>query len=128
MRRLNFSALIPIFLLAATSAAHPFPDAKTKEAEQAGAVVYRDKGCTQCHGVDLAGTKKGPSLVDISKDKQWPPDKMTKQIMDGGVKMPPFREALTDDEIAQLVAYLRAKDRPVPPPASAPPPPAPPSN
>ena len=30
--------------------------------------------------------------------------------------MPPFRESLSDDEIAQLVAYLRAKNRPVPPP------------
>jgi len=35
--------------------------------------------------------------------------------------MPPFGDSLTDEQIAQLVAYLRAKNRPVPPPAPAPP-------
>jgi len=31
--------------------------------------------------------------------------------------MPPFSDSLTDPEIAQVVAYLRAKHRPAPPPA-----------
>ena len=118
---LKYPARVTIFLLFAATAGYPFSDPNTKSAEQAGAVLYRDKGCPQCHGADLAGTKKGPPLIDLAKDKQWPPDKLSKQIMDGGEKMPPFREALTDDEIAQLVAYLRAKDRPSPPPAAAPP-------
>jgi mono/diheme cytochrome c family protein len=38
--------------------------------------------------------------------------------------MPPFADALTDVQIAQIVAYLRAKHRPVPPPVAAPQPPA----
>jgi mono/diheme cytochrome c family protein len=41
--------------------------------------------------------------------------------MDGGPKMPPFGESLTDPEVAQLVAFLRAKDRPAPPAAANPP-------
>jgi mono/diheme cytochrome c family protein len=118
---LKYPARVAIFLLFAANAAYPFSDANTKSAEQAGAVLYRDKGCPQCHGVDLAGNKKGPPLAEIRIDKAWPPERLTKQILDGGEKMPPFREALTDDEIAQLVAYLRAKDRPAPPPAAAPP-------
>lgn len=75
------------------------------------------------------GTKKAPSLVDIRNDKAWPPDKMTEQILDGGDKMPPFRDSLSDDEIAQIVAFLRARHRPVAPPlpngAAPPPPPGP---
>ena len=91
--------------------------------EQAGAILFRDKGFAYCHGVGGIGGKKAPSLVDIRKNKLWTPPKITSQILDGGQKMPPFRDSLTDEEVAQLVAYLRAKDRPIPPPSTAPPPP-----
>lgn len=120
-----FSGPVSILLVFIAVAAYPFSDSNSKADEQAGAALYRDKGCAQCHGADLAGTKKGPPLADIRDDKAWPPEKITKQIMDGGKKMPPFADSLTDQEIAQLVAYLRAKDKPAPPPAS---PSSPPSN
>ena len=119
MRCLKYSVFLPLALLSAT-AAHPLPDSASKADEQAGAVLYRDKGCPQCHGADLKGNKKGPALADIQNDPSWPPEKITKQIADGGAKMPPFGESLTDPEVAQLVAYLRAKDRPAPPPANPP--------
>ncbi len=105
--------LIGLVLTASTRAASSNEEADAK----AGAILYRDKGCAFCHGEAGIGTKKGPSLVDIRNDKAWPPEKMSDQILNGGKKMPPFRDSLSDDEIAQLVAYLRAKDRPTPPPA-----------
>jgi mono/diheme cytochrome c family protein len=92
----------------------------TKTAEEAGAILFRDKGCTHCHGVDGIGTKKAPSLVDLRKNKQWTPAQIANQILNGGQKMPPFNDSVTDQEAAQLVAYLRAKHRPVPPPAPDP--------
>lgn len=104
---------IPIALVfAATSA---FAADHEQEAAKAGAALYRDKGCAFCHGPALEGTKKAPGLADIRDDKAWPPEKITDQILNGGKKMPPFRDSLSDEEIAQLVAYLRAKDRPAPP-------------
>ncbi len=93
-------------LFAATSAAD----------EKAGAVLFRDKGCEHCHGVAGVGTKKAPAVANIGKDKSWPADRITQQILNGGRKMPPFADSLTDPEIAQIVAYLRAKHKPVPPP------------
>ncbi len=108
------------------SAAAPARAGSTAADEKAGAVLFRDKGCTFCHGVGGVGTKKAPSLVDIRKNKLWPPQKMTAQILNGGQKMPPFEDSVTDHEVAQLVAYLRAKHRPVPPPAPEPAEPAPP--
>ena len=115
---------VPALLLAlAVLAATPtraFAGGKTKADEQAGAILFRDKGCAHCHGEGGIGTKKAPSLVDLRKNKLWPPAKITNQILNGGQKMPPFSDSLTDQEIAQLVAYLRAKNRPVPPPAPAP--------
>lgn len=87
--------------------------------EKAGAVLFRDKGCTYCHGVGGIGTKKAPALTDLYKDKAWTPEKLTSQILNGGQKMPPFRDSVTDDEVIQLIAYLRAKNKPVPSPATS---------
>ncbi len=89
------------------------------DAEKAGAVLFRDKGCTYCHGVGGVGTKKAPALTSLHKDKTWTPEKITNQILNGGQKMPPFRDSVTDEDVTNLIAYLRAKNRPVPPPADS---------
>ena len=89
--------------------------------EEAGAALFRTQDCVHCHGEALEGTKKGPALADLYLDPTWTPDRITTQILSGGQKMPAFGEALTDDRIAQLVAFLRAKQKPpLPPPAPQP--------
>ena len=85
----------------------------------AGAVLFRDKGCARCHGPHGEGTQKAPALVHIRDNKFWTPAKIKDQIMDGGAKMPPFSDAVTDTEIAQLIVLLRSKHWPVPPAAPA---------
>jgi mono/diheme cytochrome c family protein len=115
--RLNFLIILSALLLLAAPHAHALLGSETKTAAQAGAVLFRDKGCAFCHGVGGIGGKKAPSLIDLRENKLWTPAKITAQIYNGGVKMPPFRDAVTDEEAAQLVAYLRAKHRPIPPPA-----------
>jgi mono/diheme cytochrome c family protein len=103
--------------------ANPALASSRKADEQAGAVLFRDKGCAYCHGAGGTGGKKAPDLTRLRTDKLWTPANITNQILNGGQKMPPFSDSLTEAEIAQLVAYLRAKHRPIPPPAAAPPPP-----
>ena len=119
----SLPCLLAVILIALSAT---FLFASKKDDEKAGALLFRDKGCAYCHGVGGVGGKKAPSLVGLPKDKAWPTDKITNQILNGGQKMPPFRESLTDEEVTQLVAYLRAKSKPIPPatPAqdSAPPP------
>lgn len=105
-----------IVLLASPASA--FSSRKEDDAK-AGAVLFRDKGCTYCHGAGGIGTKKAPSLLDLPKDKIWTNEKITSQILNGGQKMPPFRDSVSDDEIIQLLAYLRAKIKPVPPPLTS---------
>lgn len=86
-----------------------------KQSERAGAVLYRDKGCTFCHGAAGEGTARGPSLANTRKTKNAA--QITSQIEKGSKNMPAFNQSVTQDEVAQLVAFLRAKHRPVPPPA-----------
>ena len=124
----SFTAGAALASLLVALPACAFAGQKNNAAEQAGAILFRGKGCAHCHGADLTGTQKGPSLAAIDKDKLWTPAKITNQILNGGQKMPPFADSVTDEEAAQLVAYLRAKHRPVPPPpAPGTPPPADPS-
>lgn len=106
-----------IGLVALLVNAAPLFAASKGDQEKSGAVLFRDKGCTYCHGAGGIGTKKAPSLIDLPKDKTWTPEKITSQILNGGQKMPPFRESVTDDEVNDLIAYLRAKKKPEPPPA-----------
>jgi mono/diheme cytochrome c family protein len=91
--------------------------AGSKAAEAAGAVLFRDKGCAYCHGATAQGTQKGPSLANVRKALK--PVQIAAQIENGGQKMPSFEDSLSKDEVAQLVAFLRAKHRPVPPPVAA---------
>lgn len=90
---------------------------KTEGSAKAGAALFSDKGCTYCHGSVGQGAKKGPALTDLWKDKTWTNEKLTNQILNGGQKMPPFQDSVTDDEVKDLIAWLRAKNKPAPPAA-----------
>jgi len=113
---LKLIACILALTLAAPSAFAFWGD-KDKAAAQTGAVLFRDRGCARCHGANGVGDKKGPALTDLRRNKQWNVEHLRTQILNGGQKMPPFGEALSDPEVTQLIAYLRAKHRPVAPSA-----------
>jgi mono/diheme cytochrome c family protein len=111
--------LFPLILALIVASALPSPAApqKTDGSANAGAALFSDKGCTYCHGPSGQGAKKGPALTDVWKDKTWTNEKITNQILNGGQKMPPFQDSVSDDEVKDLIAWLRAKNNPVPPPA-----------
>ncbi len=81
---------------------------------QAGANLYRSAGCEHCHGEGGIGAKKGPPLIGRTFQKQWSDEKIKNQLILGGKKMPAFSDDLSDDDIAKLIVYLRAKHRPAP--------------
>jgi mono/diheme cytochrome c family protein len=105
-------AFISLALLLSAAPLLAAPDKKT--AEQAGANLYRSQGCEHCHGASGVGAKKGPPLLGKDFQKQWTDDKIKSQLIMGGKKMPSFGDALSDDDIATLIVYLRAKHRPQP--------------
>lgn len=118
LRSIFVLVLAGVFCVPAQFAHALWWGAKKKAEQKAGAILFRDKGCAHCHGPAGTGGKKGPSLSGLPKDKNWTPAKMTDQILNGGQKMPPFSDSLTDPQIAQVVAYLRTRHKPVPPPAA----------
>ena len=113
-----FSSFLLSGLVALVAIPTQLSASSKSDAEKAGALLFRDKGCTYCHGVGGVGTKKAPALTGLHKDKTWTPEKITNQILNGGQKMPPFRDSVTDEDVTNLIAYLRAKNKPVPPPAT----------
>jgi mono/diheme cytochrome c family protein len=121
--KLPLAALTFVFVLALAqaipAATKPHP---TKADEQAGALLFRQQDCAHCHGPEGIGGKKAPPLTNLRKNKDWPPEKIAHQILNGGLKMPPFGDSLTDGQIAQLVAYLTAKHKPPPPSTPSEPP------
>ena len=76
-----------------------------------GGAIFKSK-CVLCHGADGAGnTPLGKQLQAAnlhSKEVQKLSDEeLHKVVHDGQANMPPFGEQLTDDEISQVIQYVR---------------------
>jgi len=76
-----------------------------------GAATFKSK-CALCHGADGTGnTTLGKQLQAAnlgSKEVQKKTDaELHKTVHDGNGNMPPFGEQLSDDEITQVVKYVR---------------------
>lgn len=100
------------------SASRASPAASTLQGKQ----IFVDSGCAQCHGSSGLGTDKGPPLHDVRK--RMKDEQVHRQIQDGGKSMPPFGDALTGQQIDELVAFLSSKSAWKEPPPLATPPPA----
>ena len=85
--------------------------AQDKEKSSPGAGTFKAK-CILCHGADGAGkTPLGKQLQAAnlgSKDVQKRPDaELQKIVHDGQANMPPFADQLSDEEISQVIRYVR---------------------
>lgn len=88
-----------------------FSAALAGASETSGATTFKSK-CVLCHGADGTGnTSLGKQLqaADLhSKDIQKKSDtELHKIVHDGNGNMPPFGEQLSDDEIDQVIKYVR---------------------
>lgn len=76
-------------------------------AKQRGAEIFADHGCAHCHGPAGVGGGRGPDLQRVRK--RMNKAQIALQIHNGGLSMPAFGSVLTDPQIQDLVAYLRAR-------------------
>lgn len=71
---------------------------------EAGAEIYASAGCGSCHVFEDAGSTGtvGPNLDESSIDFEA----AVTQIANGGGGMPPFEGQLSEQEIADVAAYV----------------------
>ena len=71
---------------------------------EAGATVFADSGCGNCHTLAAAGSSgaTGPNLDDLQPDF----DTVVEQVTNGGGGMPAFGGMLTEQQINDVAAYV----------------------
>jgi len=77
-----------------------------------GAKAFRDRGCLNCHLIAGYGGRRGPDLTYVG-DKLSESD-IVIRIVNGGVNMPALGKVVTPEELAQIVAFLQSRKRPMP--------------
>ncbi|HLZ48143.1 MAG TPA: c-type cytochrome, partial [Candidatus Limnocylindria bacterium] len=76
--------------------------------EALGARLFVRKDCFACHQIAGAGGRRGPDLSAVGS--RLSRDQLVTTILDGkGQAMPSFANALTPDELADLVAFLATR-------------------
>ncbi len=94
-----------------------FAGGSPREQAAAGAKLFASSGCAHCHGDNLQGNDIGPDLRGVGR--QLKPAEIYAQIHNGGKAMPAFGDVFTNEQIEQLVAYLRTERARVPEPKPA---------
>jgi len=116
------TAVIALTLLARV-AAHaqqatqpPRPNAEAAGIEaarhaDAGAALYKKKGCYECHVNDAQGGPQGPRIGP----NPIPLPRFTTYIRNPTGDMPPFTtKVLSNEELADIYAFLQARPQPKP--------------
>lgn len=96
-----------LVLVSVMSVAPCRPISAASKHEQRGQELFATKGCPRCHGPNGVGGGKGPDLQLVRKRRNR--KSMVDQIRNGGMQMPAFGTALSQQEIDDLVSFLRAK-------------------
>ena len=124
MNRISFhhitsrkAALVALLTLLAATACHT-KEPRHSDAElglslqqSAGRAVF-DSYCLRCHEPYSSDAVQGPSLRHIMQKPYMPSGipandaRMTDLILNGRAKMPGFGQALRDQQVTDLIAYL----------------------
>jgi cytochrome c551 len=100
MRNLTSLTFITLFAMACGGKAGRVDDINALEGDSDnGAIVFADN-CAACHGADGTGGS-GPDIT--GEDDQ---DEVTDVVLNGEDEMPAYDGDLSDQEIADVVAYV----------------------
>ena len=84
---------------------------ETAKHVEAGAALYKKKGCFECHVNDAQGGPQGPRLGP----NPIPQPRFVAYVRNPSGDMPPFTaKVISDDDLAKIYAFLQS--RPTPPP------------
>jgi cytochrome c2 len=101
-------ALIKVFVISA-------PSVIAGEDGQGGAALFVSKGCIHCHHTEKTDTKVGPGLKGLFErdqlsfgDSALTEENVRSQIMTPLRNMPSYETRLTDDQLDELIEYLKS--------------------
>jgi cytochrome c len=84
------------------------------QAADQGAVLFKNKGCAQCHAADSTQKGIGPGLKGLFKGKgnlvsgrPVTDTNVRDQIKTPYKNMPPFKDRLNENELDQILFYLK---------------------
>jgi mono/diheme cytochrome c family protein len=95
-----FAALIAFPVLCAAAAAQSVDAQKAA----AGLAIYNSH-CVRCHGEQL---QNNGWTYDLRRLRPEDNARFVNSVLNGKGQMPPWRDALSEDEIASIWAYIRA--------------------
>jgi mono/diheme cytochrome c family protein len=72
-----------------------------------------ERGCAVCHHANATQTKVGPGLLGLYKLKALPngeavtDENIERWVRNGGGQMPGFKNAISPEQMRDLIAYLK---------------------
>jgi mono/diheme cytochrome c family protein len=108
-------AAIAALTFFAAGCGHKLPPSKPldqlTDTERSGYIIYQNK-CARCHYANSTHGLHGPGLQGIYKLQYMPSgapandDRISATVLHGRNNMPAFGDTISDQELAQLLAYL----------------------
>ena len=80
--------------------------ASSKQQRSRGAALFSSSGCQHCHTIGNTGGHRGPNLSGVGRIAKK--SAIHDQIVHGSQVMPEYGDVLEQQEIADLIAYLRS--------------------
>ncbi len=104
-----------VALVAGVSALRVETTDRDSPSDSAGARLFRDKGCVQCHDADRTADQFGPGLEGLL-DRQTLPssgraatrENVRRQLVDPYDSMPSYADRLNDEQMQALLDYLES--------------------
>ena len=105
MQKLRISGILIILFIVSCA---PQPTKEVPAEYQLGQKHFH-KICSNCHGSDAMGKQtKAPKLIDTDYiQENFSDDDIFQTVIDGTDKMPSQRNKLSDEEITEIIKYLR---------------------
>lgn len=112
MKSVKLAIISLAFSIVALSASACNLDAESREraAHNAEAREFFENTCAQCHGTRGEGKQVEDTFVPSLRHGRvvsYSDEKIANQISFGGGKMPPFRFQLREEQIKDMVRYVR---------------------